>query len=33
VSAIRTEGLTKYFGDQRAVEDLSFEVATGEVFG
>jgi ABC-2 type transport system ATP-binding protein len=33
VSAIRTEGLTKVFGAQRAVEDLSFEVAAGEVFG
>jgi ABC-2 type transport system ATP-binding protein len=33
VNAIRTEELTKSFGSQRAVEDLSFEVAAGEVFG
>jgi ABC-2 type transport system ATP-binding protein len=33
VSAIRVDGLTKFFGAQRAVEDLSFEVAAGEVFG
>jgi ABC-2 type transport system ATP-binding protein len=33
VSAIRTDGLTKFFGAQRAIEDLSFDVAPGEVFG
>jgi ABC-2 type transport system ATP-binding protein len=31
--AIRTDGLTKYYGDVRGVEDLSFTVETGEVFG
>jgi ABC-2 type transport system ATP-binding protein len=33
VSAIRTEGLTKYFGAQRGIEDLGLDVARGEVFG
>jgi ABC-2 type transport system ATP-binding protein len=33
VCAIRTEGLTKYFGPQRAVEDLTLDVSPGEVFG
>lgn len=33
MSTIRTEGLTKSFGAQQAVEDLSFEVGSGEVFG
>ena len=31
--AIRAEGLTKYFGDVIGVEDLSLEVARGEVYG
>lgn len=31
--ALRTDGLTKYYGDVRGVEDLSFTVETGEVFG
>jgi ABC-2 type transport system ATP-binding protein len=32
-AAIRTEGLTKYYGAVIGVEDLSLEVATGEVYG
>ena len=31
--AIRADGLTKYFGDVVGVEELSFEVARGEVYG
>ncbi|WP_181685912.1 ABC transporter ATP-binding protein [Halorhabdus salina] len=31
--ALRTDGLTKYYGDVRGVEDLSFDVEGGEVFG
>ncbi len=31
--AIRTEGLTKYYGDVRGVEDLDLTVHQGEVFG
>jgi len=31
--AIRAEGLTKYYGAVVGVEDLSFEVARGEVYG
>ncbi len=31
--AIRTEGLTKYYGSQRGVLDLDLEVQTGEIFG
>jgi ABC-2 type transport system ATP-binding protein len=31
--AIRTEGLTKYYGRVIGVEDLSFDVGEGEVFG
>ena len=31
--AIETDGLTKYYGDIRGVEDLSFSVREGEVFG
>lgn len=31
--AIRAEGLTKRFGRQRALDDLTLEVARGEVFG
>ena len=30
---IELEGLTKYYGDVRGVEDLSFEVDAGEIFG
>ncbi len=32
-SAILTEGLTKYYGDQRGVIELDIEVRPGEVFG
>ena len=31
--AIRTEGLSKYYGSVRALEDLDLEVAEGEVVG
>jgi len=31
--AIETEGLSKYYGDVRGVEDLTFSVREGEVFG
>ena len=31
--AIRTDGLTKHYGDVHAVEDLDLEVRAGEVFG
>jgi ABC-2 type transport system ATP-binding protein len=31
--AIQVEGLTKYFGEVIGVEELSFEVARGEVYG
>lgn len=31
--AIRTDGLTKYYGEVHAVEDLVLEVRAGEVFG
>jgi ABC-2 type transport system ATP-binding protein len=33
MSAIETDGLTKYYGEVRGVEDLSFSVNQGEVFG
>jgi ABC-2 type transport system ATP-binding protein len=33
MSAIATDGLTKYYGDVRGVEDLDLEVSEGEVFG
>ena len=33
VSAIRTEGLTKHYGDFPAMVDLDLEVALGEVYG
>jgi ABC-2 type transport system ATP-binding protein len=33
VTAIRAEGLTKSFGAQRALEDLTLRVGSGEVFG
>ncbi len=32
-TAIRTEGLTKYYGPVIGIEDLTFEVAPGEVYG
>ncbi len=32
-AAIRTEGLTKHYGDVQALVDLDLEVRTGEVFG
>jgi len=32
-TAIRTEGLTKYYGKVHALEDLSLEISVGEVFG
>ena len=32
-AAIRAEGLTKYYGAVIGIEDLSFEVAPGEVYG
>lgn len=32
-TAISTTGLTKHFGDVRAVEDLNLEVHAGEIFG
>jgi ABC-2 type transport system ATP-binding protein len=32
-AAIRVEGLTKYFGSVIGIEDLSFTVAPGEVYG
>jgi ABC-type Fe3+/spermidine/putrescine transport system ATPase subunit len=31
--AIRVEGLTKYYGPVIGVEDLSFEVERGEIYG
>ena len=31
--AIRTEGLTKHYGDVRALVDLNLEIEAGEVFG
>ena len=33
MTAIETEGLTKFYGDTRGVEDLSLAVEAGEVFG
>ena len=32
-AAVRAVGLTKWFGDRAAIEDLTFDVAPGEVFG
>jgi ABC-2 type transport system ATP-binding protein len=32
-SAIRADGLTKYYGPVVAIEDLSFEVERGEIYG
>jgi len=33
MAAIQTEELTKYYGETRGIEDLSFDVREGEVFG
>ncbi|ESP89794.1 ABC transporter ATP-binding protein [Candidatus Halobonum tyrrellensis] len=33
MSAIRTEGLSKYYGETRGIDDLTFAVDDGEVFG
>jgi len=33
VSAIETEGLTKYYGEARGIEDVTLTVEPGEVFG
>lgn len=33
MAAIQTNGLGKYYGETRGIEDLSFEVGEGEVFG
>jgi ABC-2 type transport system ATP-binding protein len=30
---VKVEGLTKTFGQQKAVDDISFEIRTGEIFG
>ncbi len=32
-AAVALEGLTRHFGELKAVEDLSFQVAPGELFG
>jgi ABC-2 type transport system ATP-binding protein len=32
-AAIRTRGLTKRFGSRTALEDVTFDVSGGEVFG
>jgi ABC-2 type transport system ATP-binding protein len=31
--AIETDGLTKYYGETRGIEDLTLDVREGEVFG
>ena len=31
--AIQVDGLTKHFGETKAIEDLHFEVEEGEIFG
>lgn len=31
--SIKVQNLTKYYGDQKAVDHISFEIATGEVIG
>src|SRR4030095_2747735 len=31
--SIKVENLTKYYGDQAAVKDISFEINTGEIVG
>ena len=30
---LKVENVTKYYGDFKAVDDLSFEVKDGEIFG
>ncbi|MFX0199603.1 MAG: ATP-binding cassette domain-containing protein, partial [Candidatus Hodarchaeota archaeon] len=30
---IRIEGLTKYYGSTRGIENLSLEILSGEIFG
>ena len=32
-SVIHTEGLTKHYGDVRAVVDLNLDIRAGEIFG
>ncbi|MEU7983649.1 ABC transporter ATP-binding protein [Streptosporangium canum] len=32
-AVVRTEGLTKFYGDRRGLEDLDLEIRPGEVFG
>ena len=32
-SVIQIEGLKKYFGDVKAVDNISFQVEQGELFG
>ena len=32
-SVIKVEGLKKQFGDVKAVDDISFQVERGELFG
>lgn len=32
-SVIQVEGLKKYFGDVKAVDNISFQVEQGELFG
>ena len=33
MTAVRAEGLTKFYGARRGLEDLDLEVERGEVFG
>ncbi|MFW6436421.1 MAG: ABC transporter ATP-binding protein, partial [Halococcoides sp.] len=33
MAPIECDGLTKYYGDVRGIEDLSFAVEAGEIFG
>lgn len=32
-AVVETEGLTKFYGKRRGLEDLSIEIQPGEVFG
>ncbi|MFI6920296.1 ABC transporter ATP-binding protein [Nonomuraea spiralis] len=32
-AAVQAEGLTKYYGDRRGLEDLTLEIRPGEIFG
>ncbi|MER6827251.1 hypothetical protein ABT352_14810 [Streptosporangium sp. NPDC000563] len=32
-SVVETEGLTKFYGGRRGLEDLDLEIRPGEVFG